>query len=253
MRFHLTLLGLAGVHAGKFGASSPRRFVLLHGSGTSAGAFVVSPTAAGAKGFLSGVPRRTDAGSTAPPNWLYEPLDSGSADGCWWQDGYKGAEASLAAVEEAVAEFGAAGVIGHEQGATLAAVVAARSALGLTPPLKFAVCCGAAMPTHQPWVDLLQRLRDSPDASIPSLHCIGTTDPDAPACEELAACFGSAAEILTHDNGSGMPPASWWEETQGYPERVTGGRYWVTQHRGPFTYASPDGTTLKPGRMATNL
>lgn len=211
----------------------------------------MSPTASGAKDFIAGVPRRTDAGSVAPPNWLYAALDSGSADGCWWQDGYKGAEAAIKAVEDSIEEFGAAGVIGHEQGATLAALVAARSALGEgSRPLKFAVLCGAEMPTQGPYAELLQRLRDTPDASIPTLHCIGSEDPQA---EALAACFGPQAEVLRHDKGSAMPGSDWWEQTRAFPERITGGRYWCTQHRGPFRYDAAGSTGLKPGRFATGL
>ena len=101
--------------AGKFGAQSHRRFVLLHGSGISAGAFTVSPTASGGKSFLTGVPRRTDAGSAAPPNWLYAAVDSGSSDGSWFEeDTFARADLSIAAVEDAIQDFGAVGVIGHE-------------------------------------------------------------------------------------------------------------------------------------------
>ena len=108
------------------------------------------------------------------------------------------------------------GVIGHEQGATVAALIAARSALGEGPALQFAVMCGAAMPTHKPcaapnnlsspshlttlallahdvslskltltptrYAELFHRLRDSDAASIPTLHCIGGSDASA---EEL--------------------------------------------------------------------
>ena len=80
------LISLAGagavpvVQAGRFGAASPRRMLLLHGSGMSAGAFLQSKTASGAKEFLTGVPLRTDAGSVIPPNWLYSALDAGSDD-----------------------------------------------------------------------------------------------------------------------------------------------------------------------------
>ena len=63
----------------------------------------------------------------------------------------------------------------------------------------------------------------------------------APFCEgesaeELAKCFGDSAEILRHDSGVGMPPPSWWEETQAFPERVIGGNRWCTQFAGPFYY-----------------
>ena len=84
------------------GAASSRRFLLLHNSRTSGSAFEASPTKNGAKYFLSGVPRRTDAGgNAAPPNWLYASVDSGVPDGGWWSgDKYKGLDASIAKVEE---------------------------------------------------------------------------------------------------------------------------------------------------------
>ena len=245
----LFLLALVGESAaGKFGASSHRRFVLLHGSGTSAGAFTASPTAMGGKRFLDGVPRRMDAGSAAPPNWMYAAIDAGSGDGSWFDEGtMKRADLSIVAVEDAIEEFGAVGVIGHEQGATVAALIAARSALGEGIPLKFAVLCAGAMPTHKPYAELLHRMRDS-GAALPggTLHCIGGADASA---EELAACFTGAdrnCEILRHDRGSAMPGESWWEETRGFPERVTGGRYWCTQHRGPWMYKARKPSSGQP-------
>jgi len=230
-----TLLGALSFPA--IGADSPRRMLVLHGSGTTAGAFVNSPTTSGAKKFLSGVPCRQDAGggSGVPPNWQWSALDAGSPDGSWWSDEkYSGLQQSIANVEAEILEQQAVGIVGHEQGATLAAIVAARSILGEGVPLKFAVCCGAEMPTAGPYADLLNRLRDL-GASMPTLHCISTTE-SIEATEELAACFAPSAEILRHGGGSAMPGPSWWEETQGYPERVTGGLSWVTQARGPFRY-----------------
>lgn len=251
------------------GAASSRRFLLLHGSRTTAGAFLNSPTTYGAKEFLSGVPCRTDANSCArllsnpvhllvafypiacrraacalrsvlvPPNWQYTALDAASSDGAWWSgDGFKGLDASVAAVEDAICADQAVGVIGHEQGATVAAIVAARSALGEGVPLKFAVVCGAIMPESGPHAELLERLRSTPGAAIPTLHCISRNDPENPSggAEALASYF-TGAEVLWHERGGALPSASWWEETSGYPERVTGGNRWVTQFRGPFYYS----------------
>ena len=50
-------------------AMSSRRMLLLHGSGTTAGAFVNSPTASGARDFLSGIPYAisTNGQSTSHP------------------------------------------------------------------------------------------------------------------------------------------------------------------------------------------
>ena len=49
--------------------------------------------------------------------------------------------------------------------------------------------------------------------------------------------FAPSSEILWHERGSAMPPPGWWEQTRGFPERVTGGNRWVTQYGGPFYYA----------------
>jgi len=241
MRASSLLLAIGGAHAGApIGAQSARRFLMLPGSGTTAGAFLNSPTALGAKEFLSGVPRRVDANSPAiPPNWLYTALDAGSADGGWYGDGFSGMQASVAAVEEEIESSASVGLIGHEQGATLAAIVAARAALGEGPPLTFAVICGGCLPESGPYADLLQRLRDTPDASIATLHCIGNDEMQAEA-EALAACFGPSAEVLRHERGGAMPPRTWWEQTRGFPERVTGGNRWVTQFKGPFFYSKEE-------------
>ena len=221
------------IGAASIGAESSRRMLLLHGSGTSAGTFVNSPTASGAKRYLAGVPRRADAGASIPPNWQYHALDAGTDDGSWWTgDDGKGLEKSVASVERALVEQAAVGIVGHEQGATLAAIVAARSALGEGPRIKFAVLCGAAMPPP-PHAALLHRLRDDSAAgAVQTLHCISPTDSDSAA---VAACFGQEAETLFHDGGGAMPGPGWWEETRGYPERVTGGRFWCTQV-GPARY-----------------
>lgn len=212
-----------------------RIFLLLHGSGTSAGAFPNSPTASGAKGFLSGVPRRPDHGAgLVPLNWQFKTLDAGSNDGSWWEgDTYKRLDASVAAVEAAIeAERGQiSGIIGHEQGATVAAIVAARAALGECPVdlnLEFAVLCGAAMPTAQPYVDLLDRLRESGHPSIQTLHCLSKSDEASPLGKELAERFPSG-EILWHDRGNAMPEKSWWKLTKAFPDRATGILRYVDQ------------------------
>ena len=240
-RLLLALLFVAdgAVSLPAIGASSSRRFLLLHGSGTTAGAFLNSPTKLGAKNFLNGVPCRTDANSALiPPNWLYTALDADSVDGGWYGKDFEGWEKSIVSIANTIESDQAVGLVGHEEGAVIAAAVAALSALGEGPPLKFAVLCGAAMPESGPVADLLQRLRDTPGASIPTLHCISESDPNCPpeSAEELAKCFGDSAEILRHDSGVGMPPPSWWEETQAFPERVIGGNRWCTQFAGPFYY-----------------
>ena len=94
------------------------------------------------------------------------------------------------------------------------------------------------MPAGGEYAELLHRLRDAHEASIPTLHCIGRSDAANPPerAEELASCFGPSAEVLWHDRGSAMPPKTWWEQTAGFPERATGGNRWVTQFSGPFYY-----------------
>ena len=220
------LLMLAAVAVGvdslaQQAAVPSRTLLLIHGSGTDAGAFVSSPTAVGAKNFLSAIPpRRRD-----PQPWQFTSVDAGSDDGSWFRPGrggpMEGIEKSIAVVEAAIEERQVAGIVGHEQGGTLAAIVAARSALGLGPRLGFAVLCGAAFP--RPMEEMFQTLRDSPDASIPTLHCLSTSDTASPCeqGEELAGCFASA-EILWHDGGSAMPGRSWWKDSMGFPDRVSG-------------------------------
>ena len=198
--------------AAPVGAASPRRMLMLHGSGASAGSFVNSDTKYGGKEFIEGIPRRTDAGSVAPPNWLYEALDANSGNGEWWQDGdaLTGIEASIAAVENEICNFNAAGLVGHEQGATLAAIVAARSMLGEGPPLKFAVLCNAELPSTGPFLELFLKLKDAPERKIlPTLHCIGGEREANQKSVELAACFGSAAETLWHSRDGAMPDRNW--------------------------------------------
>ena len=149
----------------------------------------------------------------------------------------KDAEGSILQVEEAILEFGATGIIGHEQGATIAALVAARSILGEGVPLKFAVLCGAAMPpAGSACAALLQRMSDSNEqASIPTLHCVSKNGvPPEPALE-VAACFGDGGRVLWHERGAAMPSRSWWEETEGFPEKAIGGNKWVTQY-GPAKF-----------------
>lgn len=238
MAFIVAALAASSHGFAAIGAESPRRFMLLHGSGQSAGGFVNSKSAAGAKNFLSGVPLRVDAGGIIPPNWQFSALDAGSGDGSWWTGGeaMTGSGAAIANVEAAIQEQQAVGIVGHEQGALLAAIVAARAALGEGPPLKFAVICGATMPKAAAYVELLQRLSDAGGCATPTLHCIGTSDPDRAGAEELASHFGASAEIMWHDNGSAMPDKGWWERSEGYFERVTGGNRWVTQYGGARFY-----------------
>lgn len=231
-----------------------RSFLLIHGKGTSAGAFANSPTAAGAKDFIAGVPRRPDQGTGfVPLNWQYVAVDAGTEDGSWWQGSdLRGMEASVATVEAAIeeGEGSITGLVGHGQGGLVAAVVAARAALGLGPvgtassksldptALKFAVICGAAMPEAGTYADLLRQMRDSRDAGIRTLHCLSEDDPTSQLGKELAACFPNA-ETLWHGRGAAMPDRSWWKETKAFPDRATGVYRYVDQ----YTVASSDTPT----------
>ena len=212
------------------GSAAARRFLLLHGSGTTAEAFVNSPTAAGAKDFILGLPpRRRD-----PNPWCYTALDAGSADGTWYDDqnGLKGLEEAVQVVEDAIEAEQMAGIVGHEQGGLVAALVAARASLGVGPRcLQFAVISGAAMPDNEShWAELLTALRDAQEApSVRTLHCLSQSNPvTSPELgAKLADCFGSSAEILWHDRGKAMPGRSWWKETKGFPDRAVGRKEYV--------------------------
>jgi hypothetical protein len=256
------LLAFMVSHTSAMQYGNRRSFIILHGSGTSAGAFINSPTAAGAKDFLTGVPRRPDQGSgKVPLNWQYVAVDAGTAEGNWWEDGddaLKGMDASVAAVEAAIEEEQGAisGIIGHGQGGLVAAIVAARAALGEGPvgtasgkslsntALQFAVICGATMPSDGPYAALLHRLRDAGDGVlIQTLHCLSKTDPNRPLLgEELAACF-PAAELLWHDRGAAMPDRSWWKLTRAFPDRALGIRRYVDQFSIARTDTPMDFTT----------
>lgn len=99
-----------------------RSLLLLHGSGGSAAEFT----------------RRFGA-SLSPP-WHLEAIDAPAGTGKWWTypagqrsftaTSYDGAEESIAAVESELARGNHFGIVGFSQGAMLAAMIAARAALG---------------------------------------------------------------------------------------------------------------------------
>ena len=100
---------------------------------------------------------------------------------------------------------GYCGVLGFSQGAMLAAIVAARSALGEGPPLQLAICCAAALP--KPYEGLLERLRDAPSPRpLRTLHTLSKQDGMNPPemGEGVASCF-SGAEVEWHDGGHKVP------------------------------------------------
>ena len=148
-------------------------------------------------------------------------IDAPSGNGKWWTyppgqrsftaSSYSGAEESIALVESELRKGGHAGVMGFSQGAMLAAIVAARSALGESGsvPLKCAVLCAAAIP--KPYEPLLHRLRDAPDDAkvlFPTLHTLCRADPMNPSSmgEDVASCFEPLADVMWHEDGHAIPP-----------------------------------------------
>lgn len=108
------------------GASSTRRVLLLHGTGSTASSFIHSPTKRGAKSFLAGVPMEGLWNSNAawnsrgvPPaawNWHVSAIDAQGPEGDWWADDgtYRGSEDSIARVEAEIEERKVTGVVGFE-------------------------------------------------------------------------------------------------------------------------------------------
>ena len=142
----------------------------------------------------------------------------------------KAKDASLA---QAIEEREVTCLVGLEQGGLVAAMVAARAALGESGScsrLRAAVVCGAAMPASSQHAALLHRLRDgesngaSPSA-VPTLHCLSEADSVHPQGEELAACFGTSAEILWHDLGNALPSRQWWKDSDAFLERAWQARW----------------------------
>ena len=132
-----------------------RKILLLPGSCSSAGAFLNMPTGAAP---LIGAAKATyhDGGRLA---WLFEAIDPQTPSGEWFCPGGtgEGADESIAAVEAALEAGGFAGLVGFDDGAALASLVAARAALGegCAGRLQFAVMCSSIWPT--PYEPLLHR------------------------------------------------------------------------------------------------
>ena len=129
-----------------------RKILLLPGSCSSAGAFINMPSGAAP---LIGAAKATyhDGGRLA---WLFEAIDPHTPTGEWFCPGGP-AEESIAAVEAALDTGGFAGLVGFDDGAALASLVAARAALGegCAGRLQFAVMCSSTMP--KPYEPLLHR------------------------------------------------------------------------------------------------
>ena len=182
--------------------STPSKRVLcLHGSGGSAAEFLqrLAPLAAEAT------------------EWELGAISAPGGDDRWWTypqgqrsftaSEYCGAEESIAAVEAELVAGQYQGILGFSQGAMLAAIVAARCALGEGPgSLKFAVMCSGATP--KPYDALFDRLRTS-SAVMPTLHCLSACDKINPSelGESVAGSFRHpTAEVLWHEDGHRVPP-----------------------------------------------
>lgn len=166
--------------------------------------------------------------------WHVSALDADGPDGNWYDSSFGGLDASIARVEQAIEEREITGIVGLEQGGLVAAMVAARAALGesgCSSRLRAAVVCGAAMPDSKQHADLLHRLRDTEEAAlstyVPTLHCLSEADTVSPSerGEELAACFGPSAELLWHDLGNALPSRQWWRDSDAFLERAWQARW----------------------------
>ena len=154
---------------------------------------------------------------TAAWNWHISAIDAEGPGGDWFDEDGTGAKSSIAQIEAEIEERKITGLVGFDTGGQLAAMLAARASLGLgSERLRFAVICGAALPTRPTELDeLLSGLRTTPDATsllLPTLHCLSEADTVSPPerGRELAECFGPSAEVLWHDRGHAMPSREWW-------------------------------------------
>ena len=84
------------------------------------------------------------------------------------------------------------------------------------------------------WAALLHRLCGLDKASIPTLHCLSQSNTVNPPAlgEDLAACFGTTAEVLWHAGGRSMPGKTWWKDSKGFPDRATGRSEYVAGMHG---------------------
>lgn len=189
-----------------------RSLLCLHGSGGSALEFSVLSAWA------------------AKNQWKLDAIDAPSGTGKWWTyppgqrsftaSSYSGADASIEAVETALIAGKHDGVLGFSQGAMLAAIIGARSALGEGPPVAAVVLCSGATP--KPFEPLLHRLRDTPSARpLPTLHTLCKADPMNPAelGAEVASCFPESA-TLWHDGGHALPPPSHLDAVAAFLDRA---------------------------------
>lgn len=207
MRFLLLLCLLAR------SVECSRRFLLLHNTGSSAGAFRnrggLGLVGAASSAYHDGGPHAWQIGGMEWDLGIEDATEWGE----WWtseatDDKAKAAVvAAIAAVEEEIRASSYDGIVGFSEGAIVAAIVAARAAVreegSCADSLKFAVAIGASVPTH--FEDLLQKLDESTSSLLPTMHCVSMGD--AESGQKLAAYFGPSAVVQIHAAGhKEMPP-----------------------------------------------
>lgn len=226
-RSSLLVALVLGIIGAADGLVANRKILLLHGSGGSAGAFL-NHGALGIQGAAGA--SYHDGGRLA---WQFGAVDwdlgiEADTDwGEWWthtdasKKGLAASDKAIRQIEETVQTGGFDGIVGFGEGGMVAAVIAARAALGeedcaCADCLRFAVMCGAAVPT--PYEDLLQRLEASSCAPLPTVHCLSKADQKfaSERGERLARFFGDDAMVTWHDGGHAMPSASDCKEVVKY-------------------------------------
>ena len=187
----------------------PFRVLALHGKGGTGPSFEyrLRPLieASGAEWTFPTAPHPTENGGGA---WWNMPPGFRSFEA----PSFDGVPESLSVIESVWEKDGPFDcIMGHSQGAMLAAVVLAQGSLHpstTTVRPRCGLLTGAAWPN--PYTDLLEELALSKreDENIPpTLHCWGTADTTNPPqmARKLMGCFGPRAEGLEHDGGHATP------------------------------------------------
>lgn len=122
---------------------------------------------------------------------------------------YTGVEEALGMIEEAMQQIKPDLLIGFGQGADLATMVAARSSMGLCPPIRGVML---ACPNRPGWAKQMPDLF-SQKLYLPALIISGAREPDAWArgAQEVAALF-SNPEVVTHPEAHQIFPRARAEE-----------------------------------------
>ena len=210
--------------------AASRKMLLLHGAGSSSGAFLnlgaMAMLRAAASSYHDSGPHawqitgmdwdsELDAVTDYGQFWLADnprSFDAAATTAC---------DAAISRIEDTLREGGYHGLMGFSTGAVVASIVAARAALaeeGAATNLAFAVFINGAAPT--PYEALMQRLTaSSPILELPTLHCLSQADAFAERGATLAACFGPHAAVQWHDAGHAMPPRSFCSEVISWCDR----------------------------------